>query len=145
MNRQFIRRALRGTHSLKSLRRRAACGGLVAVLLLLVSNPASRGMALEDPAAPGPSAFECEDDGSEQSPDQADCLFSKTPRKPASGSWERSREKAPEGGSARELLNPNPVKPCLATRLQFCAEYTKPKSIKIGLLGTPKNHRSPPL
>ncbi len=29
-------------------------------------------------------------------------------------------------------------------RIEYCAEYTKPKSLKIRLLGTPQNHRSPP-
>jgi hypothetical protein len=31
-----------------------------------------------------------------------------------------------------------------ATRLEYCAEFTKPDAICIHLQGTPKNHRSPP-
>lgn len=36
---------------------------------------------------------------------------------------------------------PNPLGSC---RLEYCAEYTKPGSLCIRRMGTPKNHRSPP-
>ena len=32
----------------------------------------------------------------------------------------------------------------MATRLELCTEFTKPDSLCIRLMGTPKNHRSPP-
>jgi hypothetical protein len=35
-------------------------------------------------------------------------------------------------------------KPLVSSRLQFCSEFTKPDSSCIRLMGTPKNHRSPP-
>src|SRR6185295_12551697 len=37
-----------------------------------------------------------------------------------------------------------PQKPSGASRLEFCSEFTKPDSLCIHLMGTPKNHRSPP-
>lgn len=36
------------------------------------------------------------------------------------------------------------IAPGMTTRLDFCTEFTKPDSLKIRLMGTPKNHRSPP-
>lgn len=35
-------------------------------------------------------------------------------------------------------------KPLPGSRLDFCAEFTKPASLCIRSMGTPKNHRSPP-
>lgn len=35
-------------------------------------------------------------------------------------------------------------KPTATMRLEFCPEHTKPDSLRIRLMGTPKNHRSPP-
>jgi hypothetical protein len=32
----------------------------------------------------------------------------------------------------------------MATRLELCTEFTKPDSLCIRSMGTPKNHRSPP-
>ncbi len=32
----------------------------------------------------------------------------------------------------------------VAGRLEYCAEFTKPDSLRIRLLGTPKSYRSPP-
>jgi hypothetical protein len=44
-----------------------------------------------------------------------------------------------EGWSLAKL----PKLPALS-RLELCSEFTKPASLCIRLMGTPKNHRSPP-
>jgi hypothetical protein len=54
-------------------------------------------------------------------------------RKPADLPGPKSWEEAP---AAPRLT--------AATRLEYCAEFTKPAAICIHLQGTPKNHRSPP-
>ena len=36
------------------------------------------------------------------------------------------------------------AKPVVAHRLDYCAEFTKPDSVCMRSLGTPKSHRSPP-
>jgi hypothetical protein len=47
-------------------------------------------------------------------------------------------------GQVWDLLHQPRVNPGLGSRLDFCSEFTKPDSLKIRLMGTPKNHRSPP-
>ncbi len=47
--------------------------------------------------------------------------------------------------SVRTLLHRHLTAPGLTTRLDFCTEFTKPDSLKIRMMGTPKNHRSPPV
>ncbi len=37
-----------------------------------------------------------------------------------------------------------PQPPLPGTRLDFCSEFTKPASLCLRSMGTPKNHRSPP-
>lgn len=60
----------------------------------------------------------------------------------------RSLERTPVGSSlqglTRDLLDQRGMSPGPTTRLDFCSEFTKPDSLKIRLMGTPKNHRSPP-
>jgi len=45
---------------------------------------------------------------------------------------------------ARELLHEAAADALPGSRLDFCAEFTKPDSLRMELMGTPKNHRSPP-
>ena len=61
-------------------------------------------------------------------------------------SWalERCRDKSSDHGVMRELLHRRPVKPGVTLKLDFCSEFTKPGSLVIRSMGTPKNHRSPP-
>jgi hypothetical protein len=54
------------------------------------------------------------------------------------------RDATPSRGPTRELLGLRPVHPPVGSRLDYCAEFTKPDSLKIRLTGTPKSHRSPP-
>jgi hypothetical protein len=58
--------------------------------------------------------------------------------------WERCRDKSSDHGVTRELLHQRAVKPGVTLKLDFCSEFTKPGSLVIRSMGTPKNHRSPP-
>jgi hypothetical protein len=55
--------------------------------------------------------------------------------------WERH---ASFKNLVRQLLHETSVNPGFGSRLDFCPEFTKPDSLKVRLMGTPKNHRSPP-
>jgi len=62
-----------------------------------------------------------------------------------------ARAGLPEAGPSRPAppdrsgpIPPGLRPPCPASRLDLCAEYTKPFYLRIRLLGTPQNHRSPP-
>src|ERR1051325_6864603 len=61
-----------------------------------------------------------------------------------SWAWERCRDKSSDHGVTRDLLHQRPVKPGVTMKLDFCSEFTKPGSLVIRSMGTPKNHRSPP-
>lgn len=60
------------------------------------------------------------------------------------GAWERSRERPSDHGSTRDLRCPQTATPGFASKLDSCSEFTKPNSLVIRSMGTPKNHRSPP-
>jgi len=62
----------------------------------------------------------------------------------SSTSLDRIREASFPLRLAQELLHQPLVNTGSGSRLDFCAEFTKPDSLKIRLMGTPKNHRSPP-
>ncbi len=57
---------------------------------------------------------------------------------------ERSFASPSVQGLTRHLLHQPMVNPSPHSRLAFCSEFTKPDSLRIRLMGTPKNHRSPP-
>jgi hypothetical protein len=65
-------------------------------------------------------------------------------RRTSCGSEGRIREASFPQGLVRDLLHRTSLNPRSGSPLEFCAEYTKPDSLKIRLMGTPKNHRSPP-
>jgi len=46
--------------------------------------------------------------------------------------------------SVWELLELPAIHPGDGSKLDLCAEFLKPDSLKIRMMGTPKNHRSPP-
>ena len=58
---------------------------------------------------------------------------------------ERARERSSDHGLIRDLLHQAPVNPGFASKLDLCSEFTKPDSLVIRSMGTPKNHRSPPV
>lgn len=60
------------------------------------------------------------------------------------GACGRSTEKSHPPGSKKGLLCAPPDPGALSSRLDRCTEFTKPDSVCIRLMGTPKNHRSPP-
>lgn len=68
----------------------------------------------------------------------------KTSDRAFSWAWERCRDKSSDHGVTRDLLHQTPVKPGATLKLDFCSEFTKPGSLVIRSMGTPKNHRSPP-
>jgi hypothetical protein len=72
-------------------------------------------------------------------------LTAKNVRTGKSGSWERARERSSDHGLIRDLLHQAPVNPGFASKLDLCSEFTKPDSLVIRSMGTPKNHRSPPV
>jgi len=57
---------------------------------------------------------------------------------------EELREASFVHGLMRELLDSPTINPGIGSKLDLCAEFSKPDSLKIRLMGTPKNHRSPP-
>lgn len=71
-------------------------------------------------------------------------LASKCLRTSKPGILDRSRERSLDHGLHPILLHQTPVNPGFASRLDFCSEFTKPDSLVIRSMGTPKNHRSPP-
>ena len=72
-------------------------------------------------------------------------LTSKGARSGRPGSWERARERSSDHGLIRDLLHQAPVNPGFASKLDLCSEFTKPDSLVLRSMGTPKNHRSPPV
>jgi len=48
------------------------------------------------------------------------------------------------GRGPRRKCAVTPVSRISPFRLEFCSEFTKPHSLTIREMGTPKNHRSPP-
>jgi len=42
------------------------------------------------------------------------------------------------------VLAMSSTNPLVRWRLEYCVEFTKPDALCIRLMGTPKNHRSPP-
>lgn len=54
------------------------------------------------------------------------------------------KKKPAEMSGVKSWAEVPPPRLTAATRLEYCAEFTKPTAICIHLQGTPKNHRSPP-
>jgi hypothetical protein len=77
-------------------------------------------------------------------PATGNVLGVKASRSSFSWAWERCRDKSSDHGVTRDLLHQRPMKPGMTLKLDFCAEFTKPGSLVIRSMGTPKNHRSPP-
>ena len=65
-------------------------------------------------------------------------------RRSSSGAMERERGSGLLLGLIRQLLDQPVIYPGSGSRLDYCSEFTKPDSLRIRLMGTPKNHRSPP-
>jgi hypothetical protein len=49
-----------------------------------------------------------------------------------------------DAGAGRDLRSRMPACPGFASRLDSCAEFTKPDSLKTWRMGAPQNHCSPP-
>jgi hypothetical protein len=79
----------------------------------------------------------------DQNPGKPD-LSAKSPRRADSSFAERTRDQSAKQGPTRDLLQQAPINPGFASKLDLCSEFTKPDSLVIRSMGTPKNHRSPP-
>ena len=91
-----------------------------------------------------PVAFQFEEGTPDHELPSPQDLTAKGVRHGKPGSWERVRERSSDHGLIRDLLHQAPVNPGFASKLDLCSEYTKPDSLVIRSMGTPKNHRSPP-
>lgn len=91
-----------------------------------------------------PVAFKHVDTSSEGMPVSGSPAGKEARRREYSRDPERKAPDASLAGLARDLLHHPGTFTLPGSRLDYCSEYTKPDSLKIRLMGTPKNHRSPP-
>lgn len=92
-----------------------------------------------------PVAFQFEQATSDHELPSTQDLTAKRSLDGKSGSCEHVRERSSDHGLIRDLLHQAPVNPGFGSKLDLCSEFTKPDSLVIRSMGTPKNHRSPPV
>lgn len=92
-----------------------------------------------------PVAFHFEESTSDHELPSTQNLTAKNAGSAKAGFGERARERSSDHGLIRDLLHQAPVNPGFGSKLDLCSEFTKPDSLVIRSMGTPKNHRSPPV
>jgi hypothetical protein len=100
--------------------------------------------ALRSLSSDAPVAFHFEESTSDHELPSTQNLTAKNAGSAKARFGERVRERSSDHGLIRDLLHQAPVNPGFGSRLDRCSEFTKPASLVIRSMGTPKNHRSPP-